>query len=536
MRSKLLQLTLMILAGLLFSCTEWSDEGKLPVVPKPLREAGSYEQIAISNNWKVYIPEAFQPDSDYLSSIFSDWGIEINRSDKADANVIVKIDNRQNQNPEAYSLRVQRSGKVTISSSTERGMLYAFQTLRQLIESGDEGLTLPECRIEDEPTFSWRAYLLDEARHFQGMETVKQMLDEMARLKMNLFHWHLVDDPGWRIEINKWPELTAVGSKRNFTDRELTLEEFEEKYPDTRMYYTQDEIKEIITYAANRGISIMPEIEVPGHASAAVAAYPWLGSSSSREGKGIWGDLFNVTDPETEQLLRDVLDEVIELFPLKIIHIGGDEANYAHWQNNPEIVEFMESNNIPTFADLQVWSINRFSNYLDSKGVRMMGWNEITGDNIRQVEHIEAGQSEQLAQGTIVHFWDGDITLVNKAIDKGHDVVNSNRHFTYLDYPYEVIPLQMAYSFNPIPDGLDSSLESKILGTGCQMWGEFTPTKERVYIQTFPRIAAYAECGWTKASEKDFDQFCKRIKKIEKSWSDMGYLIGQPTYSSQAED
>ncbi|MDD4578989.1 MAG: family 20 glycosylhydrolase, partial [Anaerolineaceae bacterium] len=237
--------------------------------------------------------------------------------------------------------------------------------------------------------------------------------------------------------------------------------------------------------------------------------------------------------PKVEAFIRDVLDEVIALFPSKIIHIGGDEANYTHWQNNPQIVQFMKDQGIPTFADLQVWSINRFSKYLESKGVRMIGWNEITGDNIRGEAHLEASQSEKLAEGTVVHFWDGDISLINKAIDEGYDVVNSNRHYTYLDYPYDVIPLEKAYSFHPLPEALAKEKASRIAGLGCQMWGEYTPNLTRLYYQTFPRIAAYAECGWTKAENKNYDEFRQRVKNTERRWRKMGYFNQQPAYSVQ---
>lgn len=511
------------------------SNNSLPIVPKPLIETTSGKQVSVLKKWSVYIPSQFDINVEYLSSIFKEFGIEIVNAGKAKALIVVNTDKKQSEKPEAYHLEVTGKGEITISASSKNGVLYAFQTLSQIVQVDDNAVILPVCKITDEPAFSWRAFMLDESRHFHGMETVKRLLDEMARLKMNTFHWHLVDDPGWRIEIRKYSELTKIGSKRDYSHRDITPEQWDEKFPDRKMFYTQTEIREIVEYAADRGIKIMPEIEVPGHASASIAAYPWLGASSSKEGKGIWGDLYNVTDPKVESFLHDVLDEVIELFPSKIIHIGGDEANYTHWQNNPQIVRFMEENNIPTFLDLQVWSINRFSKYLASKGVKMMGWNEITGDNIRNEAHIEESQSEKLTEGTIVHFWDGDISLVNKAIEKGYDVVNSNRHFTYLDYPYEAIPLEKAYSFDPVPEGLEKSKESKILGTGCQMWGEFTPNVTRIYYQTFPRLAAYAESGWTKAADKDYPDFCRRVKNTERRWRKLGYFNQQPSFSRQED-
>lgn len=516
----------------IFSVTQ--SNTSLPIVPKPTLESTSGKQVSAQKKWNVYIPSQFDINIEYLSSIFSEYNIEIAKvPEKVKALVVVDANKKQSENPEAYHLEVTDKGKITISASSENGVLYAFQTLGQIVQTDNNTVTLPVCKISDEPAFPWRAFMLDESRHFHGIETVKRLLDEMVRLKMNTFHWHLVDDPGWRIEIKKYPELTKIGSKRDFSHRNLTPEKWDEIFPDKKMFYTQSEIHEIVQYAADRGIKIVPEIEVPGHASASIAAYPWLGSSSRKEGKGIWGDLYNVTDPKVEAFLHDVLDEVIALFPSKVVHIGGDEADYGHWRNNPQVVSFMKENNIPTFSDLQVWSINRFSKYLALKGVKMMGWNEITGDNIRNEAYIEGGQSEKLAKGTIVHFWDGDISLVNKAIEKGYDVVNSNRHFTYLDYSYEVTPLEKAYSFNPIPEGLSEEKESKILGLGCQMWGEYTPNLTRLYYQTFPRLAAYAECSWTKAADKDYRDFCQRVKNTERRWRKLGYFNQQPSYSKQ---
>lgn len=526
-----------LLLALLFFLSLFSTaqpHNSLPIVPKPAQESSSGERVTMQKEWTVYIPSRFTVSREYLASVFNEQGIDlVEVTRKNQALVVVGENKKLHGKPEAYHLEVTGKGKVFLSAGDNNGLLYAFQSLGQVVKVDTNTVTLPICTISDEPAFPWRAFMLDESRHFHGMETVKRMLDEMARLKMNTFHWHLVDDPGWRIEIKKYPELTAIGSKRDFSNRDLTPGKWDETFPGKKMFYTREEIREIVEYATDRGIEIMPEIEVPGHASAAIAAYPWLGASSSKEGIGIWGDLYNVTDPKVEAFIHDVLDEVMELFPSKIIHIGGDEANYSHWQNNPGIVHFMETNNIPTFSDLQVWSINRFSNYLSSKGVKMMGWNEITGDNIREEAHVEASQSEQLAEGTIVHFWDGDISLVNKAIEKGYDVVNSNRHFTYLDYPYEVIPLEKAYSFNPIPEGLEKQKESKVLGTGCQMWGEFTPNLTRLYYQTFPRIAAYAESGWTRNEDKDFLDFCQRMKNTERRWRKLGYFNQQPSYSKQ---
>ena len=282
-------------------------------------------------------------------------------------------------------------------------------------------------------------------------------------------------------------------------------------------------------YAAERGIRILPEIEVPAHCTAATKAYPELLTPVDNGNENLPA-LYNVISPEYEKFIHDVLDQVIKLFDAKVIHIGGDEANYSRWDNNAKIKAFMKEHGLHTYPDMQLYAINEISKYLDKKGVKMIGWNEITGDNIRN----EAGRGEnsavQLKPGTLVQFWDGDISLVNKAIEKGYDVVNSNRLFTYLDYPYEAIPLEKAYSFDPRPGGLSDEAAERILGTGCQMWGERTPTRERIWYQTLPRLAAYAECGWTSAERKDLGDFRRRVAPLQQLWREKGYIVSQPVY------
>lgn len=509
-----------------------AQNARIAIVPKPAKIVAFETAAVLAGQTPVYLDEKAGVSEGYVASLLKDAGIDpvfVGKEKKA--KIVLKLNKTPlGDGDEAYRLAVvspDSKKRIVATADAAQGLRYAVQTLRQLAEpSGNGAVTVPGCIVTDAPAFPWRAFMLDESRHFHGMQTVKKLLDEMARLKMNTFHWHLVDDPGWRIEIKKYPRLTEVGSKRDFDHMNATPEEWDAFHPG-RAYYTQDEIREVIRYADERGIRIIPEIEVPGHASASIHAYPWIGTTSPREGKSVVGDLYNVTDPKVEAFLHDVLDEVIALFPSKILHIGGDEANYAHWQNSPEVTAFMKANNLPTCSDLQVWAINRMSNYLSSKGCTMIGWNEITGDNVRGEAHVEASRSEKLAPGTIVQFWDGDIGLVNKAIEKGYDVVNSNRFFTYLDYPYEVTPFEKVYSFNPIPDGLADKDKAKILGSGCQMWCEFVPDFDRICFQVFPRIAAHAECGWTAPEKKLYSDFRKRLEKIESVWKEKGYLKTQ---------
>ena len=530
-------LSLLLAATVTRSYSGYAQESAVGILPIPKEVTASGNQALFSRTLSVYVDRKLEVDNAYLTTLLSDIGIKpVFTSRKKQANLSLIRGKADGKGGESYTLQVTDNGKghaVHIAAHAASGAIYALQTLRQLVEvtSGDQ-LAVPVCEIKDEPYFPWRAFMLDESRHFHGKEMVKRLLDEMVRLKLNTFHWHLVDDPAWRIEIKKYPLLTEVSSKGDYThmSKGINPAKWDSLYNHKPgQFYTQQDIREIVAYAAARGIRIIPEIEVPGHVSAAVYAYPWLGASSKKEGKGVQGDLYDVTDPKVTQFIHDVLDEVIGLFPGGVIHIGGDEANYAHWQQSETVNAFMKEEGIPTYADLQVWAINRLSAYISSKGYQMIGWNEITGDNVRGEAHIEASQSEKLAPGTLVQFWDGDVSLINKAIAKGYDVVNSNRFFTYLDYPYETTSLEKAYSFNPIPEGIASADRQKILGLGCQMWGEFTPTAERLYYQIFPRFAAFAEIGWADPDYKPtYEQFIQNFKNLQDVWKEKGYLKDQP--------
>lgn len=506
-----------------------AQSARIEIVPKPAEIVAFENQAVYKDPVLVWLDPQAGLDRNYVEQTLRETGfspIFVDKRKKAD--LVFRLNKTPlNNDDEAYRLAVQSPDskkQIVARADAKEGLLYALQTLRQLAQQENGTVVVPSCVITDAPAFPWRAFMLDESRHFHGMAAVKDLLDEMARLKLNTFHWHLVDDPGWRIEIKKYPLLTERGSKRDFSHMDITPEGWDSLHPE-RTYYTQDEIREVVRYAADRGIRIIPEIEVPGHASASILAYPWIGSTSRREGKAVTGDLYDVTDPKVEAFLHDILDEVIGLFPSKIVHIGGDEANYVHWKNSPEIMAFMKENGLPTCTDLQVWAINRMSKYLASKGCRMIGWNEITGETVR--EGIQASQSEQLAPGTIVQFWDGDVSLVNKAIAKGYDVVNSNRFFTYVDYAYEVTPFEKAYSFDPIPEGLAEKDKKKILGLGCQMWGEYTPTLERVYYQTYPRIGRLRRKRLDRSGEKVVPRLPQALEKDRGDLERKGYIKTQ---------
>ena len=287
-----------------------------------------------------------------------------------------------------------------------------------------------------------------------------------------------------------------------------------------------------MNYAAKRHITIVPEVSMPGHASAAIASYSWLGTSGKQikvPGKfGVHYEVFNVADPKVMKFLDEVTDEVIAIFPGAVFHIGGDEVKYDQWKNSPEICAYMTKHNLKTPAELQVYFTNEISNMLAAKGKRMMGWNEVTGDKLHeyQSDADTKGVKQELASGTIVHFWKGDTALIRKTIEKGYDIVNSYHVYTYLDYSYESIPLEKAYSFDPVPEGLTEDQKGRVLGLGCQMWGEFIPTVESMNLKVYPRLAAYAETGWTDASNKDYQRFIDKLNFFLQKWNTKGIACG----------
>jgi hexosaminidase len=432
---------------------------------------------------------------------------------------------------EAYELIISKQG-IQIIASNNTGWFYGVQTLIQLFPTHTNSvekissIIIPAVAIKDAPRFSWRAFMIDESRHFKGSVQVKLLLDEMAALKMNVFHWHLVDDQGWRIEIKKYPLLTQIGSKRKSTQVGTWGSPIQTGEPHAG-FYTQTEIKAIVQYAKERHITVVPEIEMPGHSSAAIASYPWLGSQKKAiEVPTVFGvlkDVYDVADPKVYRFLTDVLDEVMTLFSSKVLHIGGDEVTYDQWKSSVTVQAYMKKQKINTPAELQVHFTNSIAEYLQSKGKRMMGWNEVLGHSVHDYQQTTETKSDQkLSKETVVQFWVGEQELITEAVSNGYDVVNSLSSSTYLDHDYNSIPLSKAYAFDPIPESLPTQYHNKVLGTGCQIWSEWIPTNGQMHFMVFPRIAAYAEVGWTEKRNKNFETFKEALKNFQKRWEGKG--------------
>ncbi|TWI05894.1 hexosaminidase [Luteimonas cucumeris] len=417
---------------------------------------------------------------------------------------------RESTSPEAYALDVRTDG-IRVTAADERGLFYGAVTLWQLLTQGQAlPMKLPAVAIEDAPRFPWRGFMLDSARHFQSVDEIKQLLDQMALHKLNTFHWHLTDDQGWRVEIRKYPRLTGIGGCRIPAGDAG-------KDPATgapRPYcghYTQQQIRDVVRYAAQRHITIVPEFDVPGHAQAAVAAYPALGvpgitpAVSSDWGVNPW--LFNV-ETGTLAFMEDVLTELMDLFPGTYLHLGGDEAVKGQWQASPRIQARMRELGIADEAALQSWMLKRLETFLETHGRRLIGWDEI----------IEGGLPPQAA----VMSWRGTEGGL-EAARLGHDVVMSPKSHLYFDFlqtgstreppgrPSPPLTLEKVYGFEPVPDALAAELRHHILGLQAHLWTEHTRSFARLQHNLFPRLTAVAETGWSARENRDYADFLRRL-------------------------
>ncbi len=427
---------------------------------------------------------------------------------------------------EGYRLSVTPA-RITIRAYRPAGAFYAVETLRQLLPpdifraapGAEVSWTVPAVAIEDWPRFSWRGAHLDVSRSFMPKEFVKKYIDLLALHKLNRFHWHLTDDQGWRVEIKKYPLLTAVGAWRR-----QSLVGVQRAYADTTQwvydniphggFYMQDDVREIVAYAHARFITVVPEIEMPGHAQAAIAAYPWLGNTGQQlEVLTHWGVDANILNPSDSAIhfMQDVLTEVLALFPSHWIHTGGDEAVKDQWKTSPLAQTRIRELGLRDENHLQSWMTAQMSQWLAARGRALIGWDEI----------LEGG-TEGLARNAVVMSWrgiDGGIA----AAQAGHDVVMTPTSNTYFDYyqsqnsaaePMAIggfLPLDTVYAYEPIPAALDSLQAKHVLGTQGQIWTEYQRTPKNVEYMVFPRLVALAEVAWTPRDQKNAADFRARL-------------------------
>jgi hexosaminidase len=417
--------------------------------------------------------------------------------------------------PEGYTLDATATG-VEIRALKPAGIFYGIQSLRQLLPASlygskpsTEEMSVPFVHIEDKPRFGWRGAHLDVGRHFMPKEFLFKYVDELALHKLNTFHLHLTEDQGWRIEIKRYPKLTSVGGWR----KESMLGHYrDQKWDGTPHggFYTQEDLKELVKYAAERYVNIVPEIEMPGHSQAAIAAYPELGNLEKPIEVGTtWGVIENIynVDDSTIKFLKNVLDETLKIFPSAFIHIGGDEAPKTQWKASPKVQAKIKALGLKDEHEMQSWFIQQMDAYLTSKGRRLVGWDEI----------LEGG----LAKGATVMSWRGEEGGI-AAAKSGHDVVMAPSGWTYFDHyqadpkgePLSIggfLPLSKVYGYDPIPAALTADEAKHVLGAQGQIWTEYIQNPAQVEYMAFPRLSALSEVLWSPKEGKDYNDFLSRL-------------------------
>lgn len=500
-------------------------QNNVNIIPKPknlvLRE-GTFQLNSLT---KIFYKQDAKDIAEYLDEIIEpstgfdlkliEWDGKI-----SDNSIIISISNSDNDfGKEGYTLVVS-ANNVMIEAAELNGLFYGVQTLRQLfpvkIESKvkveNVDWVIPCVVVLDKPEFSWRGLNLDCCRHFMSKDFVKRYIDLLAYHKFNVLHWHLTEDQAWRIEIKKYPELTNKGAWR--------------KYDDGTVYggfYTQDDIKEIVKYASSRFITVIPEIEMPGHSTAAISCYPEISCTGGPFEVGtLWGiyyDVYCAGNEKTFQFLEDVISEVVELFPSKYIHIGGDEVPKRRWENCPKCQARIKSENLKDERELQSYFEKRMEKFINLKGKQIIGWDEI----------LEGG----LAPEATVQSWRG----VQGAIDAaklGHDVIVSPTSHCYFDYPVDVTDMEKVYSFDPVPPELNEDERKHVLGSEGNMWSEYAP-QELIDDRLFPRMLALSEVIWTYPTERNFEEFRQRVQKHYDRLDVLGVNYGLETKPFEIE-
>ncbi len=516
---------LTIAAGLAVSARQEALEP--PVIPRPVHAASCEGLFTLTAATPIATDDASQDVGRLLAEMLDQstgYRLKVRKTGSDPAHAIsVRLDPALSRlGREGYTLSVTPD-RVAIRAAAPAGAFYGAESLRQLLppqiyaKTPQSGVTwqAPCVSIEDHPRFQWRGAMMDTGRHFMPKAFVEEFIDLLAMHKLNTFHWHLTDDQGWRIEIKKYPKLTQVGSRRKET-------RVGHEGPNAGFdgvpyggFYTQKDIREIVEYARRRFVTIVPEIEMPGHAQAAIAAYPELGNTGAPVDVGtVWGvykNIFNASD-STIRFLQNVLDEVLTLFPGPFIHIGGDEAVKDQWKASPAAQARIKALGLKDEEDLQAYFVHQMDLYLTKKGRRLVGWDEILNDT--------------LSPSSVVMAWHGANRAV-AAAEAGHDVVMTPTSYVYFDYyqsrdtahePLAIggfLPLDRVYSFEPIPEGLPDANATHILGAQGNLWTEYIPTPKQFEYMAFPRLLALSEVVWSPKAGRNFPEFLDRLKVEE---------------------
>ena len=508
----------------LSSCTEGGADAAFSVIPMPNSLTAASGSYVLPDETAVSLPEEenAQKVFHYLEDALRNTPVALKAVPQG-TEASIRLATDSTLADEAYRLEVNGQGVRITSNASGAGWFYGVQTLLQLLppdiydntQTFAKRLEIPAARIEDAPRFPHRGAMMDVGRNFLPKEEVLKFLDLMASYKMNVFHFHLTDDQGWRIEIKKYPRLTEVGSHRPRTQIGHSDYYYPRRYDDKeqRGYYTQDDIREIVRYAADRFITVVPEIEMPGHASAALASYPELSCGLGKT--YVVRDYFDVFDEvycpkeNTFRFLEDVLTEVMDLFPSHYIHIGGDECPKKAWKKCAHCQALMKREGLPDEEALQSWFIHRIEQFVNSRGRDIIGWDEI----------LQGG----LAPNATVMSWRGEEGGIEAARQK-HRVIMTPGVRCYFDFYQSVpeeepmamrgfLPLDTVYAYDPLPAALTPEEQAYIIGTQANIWGEYIQTPEHFEYMAFPRLLAMAEVQWTQPGQKDFDDFARRLDK-----------------------
>ena len=531
------------------SCTA-EKEANYQVIPLPQEVSLTQENpFKLNENVLIAYPEnnaLLQRNAEFLSEYIQQ---ATNYAPKTKAiaageqvkNAIVLGLDPSIANKEGYVLTTTPEG-ININGQTENGVFYGIQTLRKSIpaEAKEATILIPAGEIKDEPRFSYRGMHLDVGRHFFPKEFMKKYIDLLALHNMNTFHWHLTDDQGWRIEIKKYPKLTEIGSQRSRT----VIGRNTQEYDNTPYggFFTQEEAKEIVKYAQERYITVIPEVDLPGHMLAALAAYPEMGCTGGPYEVcprwGIFEDVLCIGNDQTMQFLEDVMNEIIEIFPSKYVHIGGDEAPRTRWEKCQKCqarikTEGLKADKNHTAEDrLQSYCMTRIEEFLNSKGRQIIGWDEILEGDV--------------APNATVMSWRGMEGGI-KAAQLGHDVIMTPTSFCYFDYyqtadtkdePLGIggyVPIEKVYSLEPVPAVLTEEQSKHILGAQANLWTEYIHSSEHVEYMVLPRMAALAEVQWTQPEKKDFKDFTKRLARLMKFYQRDGFNYAKHVFDLKVD-
>lgn len=506
------RLICLLIAALAF--TSAAQALNTDIVPLPQNLTLEKGVFTLRSGDSITCPEEFKTQAE----IFTKQVESIIKLTEASAKSRISISKNAALSKEAYTLKVSKSG-ISIEAADRNGVLYGLQTLRQLIVNNPKGI--PCLSISDKPQFPHRGALLDVSRHPFSIDEIKAFIDMLLMHKMNKLHWHLTDDQGWRIEIKKYPLLSTISSSRPYTIAQRKKVDGKYVYDgkEVRMIYTQDQIRDIVRYALERGVDIIPEIEMPGHAIAALTAYPELGCTGKDYHVwcrwGISDDVYCAGKEKTFEFLQDVLTEVISLFPNKYLHFGGDECPKVRWKVCPDCQKRMRDLGLKNEEELQGWFMNRMSKWLSEHNRIAIGWDEIM-----------AGKN--LSKDVVVMSWRGQSPGL-RAAEAGHDVIATPREYCYVDYcqtsdieKYETLemqhaylPLRQCYRLDPL-NRLRIQHHKHILGVQANLWTEYIATFARATWQFLPRAAAIAEAGWNQEGKSNYNEFMKRLFSLRK--------------------